>query len=163
MTFVTVGTQTRFDQMIVPVDDWAGIHGHTDVIAQIGDTEYRPKYMKWFHSLGFDDYREYVKRASLIVSYADVGAILLALDLGKPIIVMPHVYSKGDYQLAAVKSLSKLVKVNVVRNPEELRAALECPQNLSLTSLIDSSPSNVFAHKSPISSRHSYPAKMINV
>ena len=95
--FVTVGTQLPFDRMVRAVDDWATEGGH-DVFAQIGPTDLRP------HNVRFRDFvdpatfdREYGE-ADLIIAHAGMGSILTALQMRKPIVIMPRVASLGEHR-----------------------------------------------------------------
>jgi len=44
--FATVGSQEPFDRLIRAVDEWAVLHGRSDVFAQIGDSTYCPEHIK---------------------------------------------------------------------------------------------------------------------
>jgi UDP-N-acetylglucosamine transferase subunit ALG13 len=109
MIFVTVGTQLSFDRMVRTVDQWAGNHSYGDVFAQIGPAKYHPKHFPWAEFLDADECRRKIEQADLIVAHAGMGSILTALELGKPIVVMPRLAAFGehrnDHQLATAKRL----------------------------------------------------------
>ncbi len=95
--FVTVGTQLPFDRMIGAVDAWAepGVH---DVFAQIGPTELRPRHIRFRDFVDpatFD--REYGD-ADLVVAHAGMGSILTALQMRKPIVIMPRAAALGEHR-----------------------------------------------------------------
>lgn len=84
-----------FDRLTRAVDEWAGAAGRSDVVAQIGETEFRPQHMEYSPLLDPERFRAEVDRAEVIVSHAGMGSIITALQHAKPIIVMPR---RGDLQ-----------------------------------------------------------------
>ncbi len=129
MIFVTVGTQLPFDRLVRAVDGWAGRAGRRDVFAQIGESELRPCHIDWARFLSPAEFRERVAQAQLVISHAGMGCILTALELAKPILVMPRHASFGEqrneHQLATARRLGALGKVAVATDETELVARLE--------------------------------------
>ena len=137
MIFVTVGAQMPFDRLIKVVDQWAGENSDIEIIAQIGNTEYKPVYIKnWSCLLDVKKFTEYVKKCDLIVSHAGMGTIITALQYKKPIIVMPRrgdlKETRNDHQVDTARQLSD--KVNVAFNEEDLISSLKNADKLGLTS-----------------------------
>ena len=64
MIFVTVGTQGQFNRLIRTVDEWAGLRGRTDVFAQTGLSDYRPKHICAKPFIDPTEFRERVESAS---------------------------------------------------------------------------------------------------
>ena len=128
MIFVTVGTQQPFDRLVKTVDAWAGGSGETGAFAQIGSNAYRPAHMAWAEFLPVDAFRRKLEAASLIVSHAGVGNLLLALQAQKPIVMMPRRLqlneTRNDHQLATAKWLRQMAGVTVVDDTDQLVAAL---------------------------------------
>ena len=77
MIFVTVGTQLPFDRLVKAVDAWAGGNRETAAFAQIGSSAYKPAHMEWAAYLPADAFRRKLEAASLIVSHAGIGNLLL--------------------------------------------------------------------------------------
>lgn len=129
MIFVTVGTQLPFDRMIRAIDDWAARRRGTEVFAQIGPSTYRPRYIEWSMFLGAEACREKTRQASLIVAHAGMGSIITALELGKPILVMPRRMAlneqRNDHQLATVEQLAGQGKVTAAHDEHELIEKLD--------------------------------------
>ena len=104
MIFVTVGAQMAFDRLVRTVDEWAATRGRKDVFAQIGPTEWRPRHIEWVAFLPPEDFRKRVADATMVVAHAGMGSIITALELGKPILVMPrrgHLQeTRNDHQVA---------------------------------------------------------------
>lgn len=136
MIFVTVGTQLPFDRMIRTIDDWAGRrhsrngNGHgAEVFAQIGPSSYRPQHIEWTQFLGADACREKTRAAGLIIAHAGMGSIITALELGKPILVMPRRMELGEqrnnHQLATVEQLVAQGKVTAAYDENDLAEKLD--------------------------------------
>ncbi len=110
MIFVTVGHQMPFDRLVRTVDTWAGEPHSEEVFAQIGETRFRPRFIKYVDSLSPAAYREKVEACSVMVSHAGMGSIITALEFGKPILVMPRRGDLGetrnDHQVATAKHFS---------------------------------------------------------
>lgn len=124
MIFVTVGTQLPFDRMIRAVDAWAAGEGRNDVFAQVGNTTYRPEHIACKAMLEPNEFYETLASASLIISHAGMGSIISAIELGKPIIVVPRKAALGehrnDHQLATARSFQKSSRVTVAFDETEL-------------------------------------------
>src|ERR1700761_8685645 len=109
MIFVTVGTQLPFDRMIQAIDSWAAGRQFAEVFAQIGPAKYRPKNLAWAEFLDANECRKKTEEADVVVAHAGMGSILTALELGRPVIVMPRLSVLGehrnDHQLDTAKKL----------------------------------------------------------
>jgi len=129
MIFVTVGTQLPFDRLIRAVDEWSARNNRNDVFAQIGpQTAYRPRHIQWSHFVAAPECRRWVERADLIISHAGMGTIISALELGKPLIVMPrrsdlHEH-RNDHQFATVERLGERANVKVAYEASALEQSL---------------------------------------
>jgi len=91
MIFLTVGTQFAFDRLVIAVDRAVGeglICG--DIFGQIGESVYKPDNFKYVDFLGKDDFDEGVDKADAIISHAGMGAISIAMEYEKPLLVMPR-------------------------------------------------------------------------
>ena len=124
MIFVTVGTQGRFDRLIQAVDEWAGGSGRTDIFAQIGPSDFRPKHIPTKQFIDPAEFRYHVDLANLVIAHAGMGSIITALELGKPIVVMPRLASLGehrnDHQVATAKRFAEQGRIMVAFNEKEL-------------------------------------------
>jgi len=129
MIFVTVGTQLPFDRMVRVVDSWAHLRKRGDVFAQTGPTQWRPTHIQSVPFLAADECYRRIRDASLIVAHAGMGSILTALELGKPIVVMPRRASlnehRNDHQLATAKWFLAQGRIAVAMDEEELMARLD--------------------------------------
>ena len=106
MIFVTVGEQLPFDRLISAIDTWAADSG-AEVLAQIGNTQLRPNSIKYKKHLNPVEFKNAIMAAEVIVAHAGMGTIITALELEKPLLVMPRQASLGehrnDHQFATAK------------------------------------------------------------
>ena len=134
MIFVTVGAQMPFDLLIKTVDQWAREHGREDVFAQIGLTDYRPTNIQWTTFLSTEEFKQRYEAASVIIAYAGTGSIITALQLGKPILIMPRRASlretRNVHQVATAEQFRRFDSVLVALDEKELITRLEGIDNL---------------------------------
>jgi UDP-N-acetylglucosamine transferase subunit ALG13 len=127
--FVTVGTQLPFDRLITAVDRWAGAAPGREVFAQIGRALFEPRHIKHARFISPEQCSERMAAAEAIVAHAGMGTVLTALELGKPVLVMPRRAEFGehrnDHQLATARRFAELGKVNVAFDETELPARLD--------------------------------------
>jgi UDP-N-acetylglucosamine transferase subunit ALG13 len=135
MIFVTVGAQMPFNRLVQAVDHWARERGRDDVFAQIGLTDYRPKNIQWTQFLSMEEFKQHCETASVIVSHAGTGSIITALQLGKPILIMPRRASlretRNDHQVATSEQFRCFDSVQVAVDETELITRLEGIHNLN--------------------------------
>lgn len=128
MIFVAVGTQGPFDRMLKPIDAWAIETGRDDIFAQIGRGAWRPARVRWAEHVDAAEFRACVERAELVIAHAGMGTILTAIELGRPVLVMPRHAALGeqrnDHQVATARKLGALGLVTVAADETELAAQL---------------------------------------
>ena len=126
---VTVGAQMPFDRLVHAVDRWARSRGRKDVFAQIADSPEPPTFIEFVRFLPPDEYRKRVEGAALVVAHAGMGSILTALELGKPLLIMPRRgdlrETRNDHQVATAKRLVERFEVAVAYDENELIARLD--------------------------------------
>ena len=129
MIFVTVGVQLPFDRLVRTVDEWAARTERSAVFAQIGASRWKPSYLRWTDFLDPAQHRERMESADVLIAHAGMGSILTALELGKPILIMPRQANlkehRNDHQIATAKSLREKELVSVAMNETELSHRLE--------------------------------------
>ena len=140
MIFVTVGTQLPFDRMVKKVDEWAAARERDDIFAQIGPTQWTPRHIKGVPFIEPAVFKEKIQSATAIVSHAGMGTIISALELGKPILVMPRRADlrehRTDHQLATVEKFKDRGGFLVAQDESELferldqLEALESPDSI---------------------------------
>jgi UDP-N-acetylglucosamine transferase subunit ALG13 len=126
--FVTVGAQMHFDRLVRAVDEWARERGRRDVFAQIGPAEYVPTFVEHTRLLEPPEFDRRYREAKVIVAHAGTGSILQAMELSKPILVMPRRAklreTRNDHQVATAERFQKR-GVPVAWDEVELREKLD--------------------------------------
>ncbi len=117
-----------FDRLTKTVDQWARAQGRNDVFAQIGSTDYRPSSIQWTPFLSTEEFSQKYMEANVIVAHAGTGSIITALQLGKPILIMPRRASlretRNDHQVATSEQFRRFDSVKVALDEKELFASL---------------------------------------
>lgn len=93
MILVCVGaSEYKFDRLLKIIDEMCeeNILKGADVIAQIGNTNYKPRNYKSFALIGRDEFQHYMKEADLVITHAGTGSVIPPLKLGKKVIVFPR-------------------------------------------------------------------------
>jgi UDP-N-acetylglucosamine transferase subunit ALG13 len=128
LIFVTVGTQLAFDRMVAAVDRWAATR-NAEVFAQIGPGNLVPRHLEYRRFMTPAQCRERMLAAEAIVAHAGMGTILSALEMGKPLLVMPRRAALGehrnDHQLATTRRFAELGSVSVAMDAAELHRKLD--------------------------------------
>jgi UDP-N-acetylglucosamine transferase subunit ALG13 len=94
--FVTVGHQMPFDRLVRAIDDWAEQTGRDDIFAQIGKAKYRPVNFPFTSSMPPQEFMLRMKESSAVVAHAGTGTIIAALELKKPLLVLPRLSALGE-------------------------------------------------------------------
>lgn len=123
-----------FDRLVKAVDQWARASGRADVFAQVGLSEYCPSNIQWTRFLSPDEFKHKYEAASVIVAHAGTGSLISALQLGKPILIMPRRASlretRNDHQVATSEQFRRFGSVTVAWDENELIEKLAGIDNL---------------------------------
>ena len=126
--FVTVGAQMPFDRLVRVVDRWAEAEGRHDVFAQVGDTRAPPTYIPFVRHLPPQDFRRRAEDARVLIAHAGMGSIMTALELGKPILVMPRRgalrETRNDHQVSTARRFLERAMIEVAFDEEDLERRL---------------------------------------
>lgn len=118
-----------FDRMVRAVDDWAAQRGRDDVLAQIGDTDYRPQHIQWRQFIEPDHFEQFFDRADAIVAHAGTGSIITAMQFGKPILVMPRraelMETRNNHQVATADRFKEQFSIAVAYDETEMPQRLD--------------------------------------
>lgn len=131
-----------FDRLVKTVDQWASRNGRDDVFAQIGQSEYRPANIQWTKFLEPEEFKRKYTTANVIVAHAGTGSIITALQLGKPVLIMPRHSilreTRNDHQIATAKQFCRFDSVTVAWDENELATKLELIDQLRGSTMIES-------------------------
>jgi exopolysaccharide biosynthesis glucuronosyltransferase PssE len=127
--FVTVGSQEPFDRLIRAVDQWARLRARSDVFAQIASSSICPQHIKFTHFIEPSEFNRVMQETRLIVAHAGMGSIISALELGKPIVVMPRRAdfreTRNDHQVATADRFGAQGRIIVANDEQDLPAKLD--------------------------------------
>jgi UDP-N-acetylglucosamine transferase subunit ALG13 len=124
--FLTIGTHEPFDRLVGAVDAWCGSRGRADVFGQIAASgeDRTPEHFEWVVKMPPDEYRAAYEKADLVVAHAGMGAIITALTLAKPILILPrrgHLReTRNDHQFATAQRFAEKPGVFVAWDETEL-------------------------------------------
>lgn len=129
MIFVTVGTQLPFDRLVLAMDRWAaGNPGHR-VLAQTGAGRADLAHLTCRPTMDQPMFRAAMESARLVVSHAGMGTILMAAELGKPIVILPRRAALGehrnDHQLDTAREMARLTNLRVAEDADALPGLIE--------------------------------------
>ena len=113
MILVLLGTQDKqFDRLLKEVSDLKE-QGKIkeEVVAQIGCSKFRSKYIKAFDFVSKDEINDLIDKASLVIAHGGVGIITECLNKNKKVIVAPRLakYKEhtNDHRLEITKEFAK--------------------------------------------------------
>ncbi|MEE9356394.1 MAG: glycosyltransferase [Methylococcaceae bacterium] len=124
MIFVTVGSQLPFDRLITITDKWAKQNQKTEVIAQIGESKLKPLHLRAYKTMTPKDFNKSMQSADFIVAHAGMGTIITALEMGKPLLVLPRLAKnhehRNDHQLSTIKRFKDFKSILIAENEIDL-------------------------------------------
>lgn len=108
MIFAMVGTHEQpFDRLMLAVEQ---LRGDEPCIVQYGYSTYIPKNAEAHRFMDFDQVKQCMTEAAIVIIHAGTGSAMLALSLGKFPIVAPRYQRYGehvdDHQLQLVETLA---------------------------------------------------------
>lgn len=82
------------------------------LVIQRGASSYKPLHAEFFEFTEFERMKELTEEARVVVTHAAAGAILLGLQMEKPLVLVPRrkMYNEvyDDHQLELTKALSRI-------------------------------------------------------
>jgi beta-1,4-N-acetylglucosaminyltransferase len=94
---VTVGLhQAGFERLVRAMDAYAAA-SHERVVIQRGSAAYRPRHADHFRFAPPDRMAALSQEARVIVAHAAAGTAVLALRLGKPLVLVPRRQAFGEH------------------------------------------------------------------
>jgi UDP-N-acetylglucosamine transferase subunit ALG13 len=126
MILVTLGTNEQpFDRLVRAA---AELEVDEPLLVQYGASREPHGRGEWVDFVTFDELAAAMRSASVVVSHAGVGSIMLARRCGKRAVVVPRRRALGeavdDHQVHLARRLERLGVVTVVEDTAELAAAI---------------------------------------
>lgn len=137
MIFVTVGTHEQgMDRLLIELDRLIENKLiNSEVIAQIGYSEYKPKHYQYSELISYEEMDELVKKADIVITHGGPGSIFHAIQYKKVPIVVPRnpLYNEhvDDHQILFCKRLEGNGKILAVYDIESLNSVIENYEELN--------------------------------
>lgn len=140
MILLTIGTSgIDFRRLLQAVDEAVDKGLISDVVAQIGYTNYRPRNLETHAFISRATLGKYIRRADFVISHGGEATLDQCLAMHKKVIVMPRRAKYGehvdDHQLEIVEHLEVRNRILVAREVDELAAKLMQVRNWTPTFL----------------------------
>lgn len=130
MIFITLGSQKfQFNRLLRAVDELIEKGIVTDnVFAQIGYSDYEPKYYSFKQFLDREEFTEMESNCDILITHGGTGAIIGAVKKGKKVIAVPRLakYSEhvDDHQVQLIKQFTGQNLICGLDDTSELEAGL---------------------------------------
>jgi UDP-N-acetylglucosamine transferase subunit ALG13 len=128
MIFVTVGSQLPFDRLTAAVDDWAADRPDAELFGQVGATLSPPTNFASVSTMSPEEYQQRFAEAELIVAHVGMGTIITALELGKPLLMLPRLASlkesRNDNQVGTAWHFRSFAQFEMVESESEIPARM---------------------------------------
>jgi UDP-N-acetylglucosamine transferase subunit ALG13 len=135
MIFITTGTQFSFDRLLLLLDKWSIQNPRVKIIAQIGNSKLKFKYIETFDYLSPTTYKSLIEKATVIVGHAGTGTIITAKKNKIPAIIMAREFKlnehRNEHQVSTVAQLNNIRGIYIANNETELFKLLDNSNNLN--------------------------------
>jgi UDP-N-acetylglucosamine transferase subunit ALG13 len=126
---VTLGNHRQpFNRLLKKIDQLVEEKVIESVFAQIGYTDYKPKYYKFQKFVGFNTFLRLIEKSTFVISHAGAGTIMNILSCNKPAVIMPRLNKYGEHtnnhQVEITQALEKEGKIIPVYDIENLKTAV---------------------------------------
>ncbi len=129
MIYVTVGTHDQpFTRLVKAMDEIAA-EIEERVIIQRGSSPYTPRHAEYVDIVSREEAEAYMREARLVVAQGGCGTVLTAIQMGKPLIVVPrrreyheHI---DDHQVEFARAMEGRKGIRVVYDEKELVSAMD--------------------------------------
>jgi UDP-N-acetylglucosamine transferase subunit ALG13 len=124
------------------VDNWARRAGRSDIFAQIGTTKQPPRHLRWTRMLDPIDFRHHFWEAELVIAHAGAGTILTAMEMSRPLLVMPRIADNGEtrsnHQFATARQFQATTPLAVAADETQLGLMLDAGTTIAPMSRVGS-------------------------
>ena len=137
MILVTVGTHSQgFDRLVRAADELATLTDEP-VVIQYGSAGYEPRHAsRSFRFTNSQEMEDLSLQARVIIMHAAAGSLILALKMGKPLVVVPRLrkYKEAmdDHQIQLAGALVEQKRAILVEQPSGERLLLAVGQIVDL-------------------------------
>lgn len=114
MIFITLGSQKfQFNRLLKKIDQLIESKIIKDeVFAQVGYSDYQPINYNYKTFLDREEFQNFMKNSSLVITHGGTGAIITAVKAGKKVIAIPRLSQYGehvdDHQLQLLEQFNEM-------------------------------------------------------
>lgn len=108
MILVTLGTQK--EQFTRLLDYIENSNIKEEIVVQAGHTKYISNKMKIFDFIPYEKMDEYINQASVVITHAGTGSVLMPLKKGKKVIICSRLKKYGEHVDDHQKQLAEIFK-----------------------------------------------------
>lgn len=126
MIFITVGTRPyQFNRLLKEIDTLIEKELIKEIVfAQIGFSDYKPKYYDFVRLLSPEEFSFYQNKASFIITHGGAGSVISALKKRKKVISVPRLAEFNEHIDNHQKQISDILKemnyIETVNNIDDL-------------------------------------------
>ena len=149
MIFVTVGThEQQFNRLIEKIDELkADDILVEEVVIQTGFSTYKPKHCTCHQWIPYQDMKQYVEQARIIITHGGPSSFIMSLQVGKIPIVVPRKKKFGEHVNDHQVSFSKMVaehqkNIIVVEDIKQLKENIVNHRRISKERQIETESNN---------------------
>jgi len=149
LIFVCVGSREyQFNRLLIELDKLVERGEITEeIFAQIGQSTYIPKHYKFQRFINADEFKEYQRKADLIISHGGTGALIGALKMGKQVIAVPRLAKFGehidDHQIQVSSVLAEEGYLRCVLDMDDLLKNIRLLKERPITKKYNNKPSKI--------------------
>lgn len=135
MIFVICGSQKfQFNRLLQKIDSLVEEGSVSEKIyAQIGDSDYRPKYYEYCTFMDREDFARKMMECRMVITHGGTGAIIGALKAGKKVIAVPRLAKWGehvdDHQVQLLREFDGMNLICACYDSERLRDCIRDTDN----------------------------------
>jgi len=100
-----------------------------EVIVQSGCSKYKSDLMKMIDFMEADEFKNYIKKATIVITHGGVGSIIDSLNANKVVIACPRLSkykeATNDHQLQIINKFSNDGYIIPLKDPHKLDKALK--------------------------------------
>ncbi len=126
--FVIIGSTYPLDRLIKEIDK-INEKKELDIFAQIGESNYLPKNIKFVKFLEHKSIIKKIKESDIIITHAGVGTIIDVLSLNKKLILFPRLKKYGeaidDHQIEICKAFERKFGISWTKNEKEIEKLIK--------------------------------------
>lgn len=134
--FLITGSTYPFDRLTQQIDE-INKNKKYNIFAQIGESEYIPKNIKFAKFLEYEEITTQIKKSDIVITHAGVGTIIDVLAQNKKLILFPRLkkYNEAidDHQIEICKAFENKFRINWTKDANEIEKLINKTNTIKKT------------------------------